>query len=174
MKGLTFDFAVTRVFDLESKQDFILNRKMIDNYLTSLKNGLQRNKEAYLKIHNLTLEEMQALDAKTLDQGFNQRRIRPTEVKGYEQMISRMLDAPLESSERNKNYSLQQKLLKIKDQIGQNGGYMPPIPNMVEYEAAETEKAEARDQELQTKPKPQKGLTDFMKAQHNHLENLKK
>ena len=71
MKGLTFDFAVTRVFDLESKQDFILNRKMIDNYLTSLKNGLQRNKEAYLKIHNLTLEEMQALDAKTLDQGFN-------------------------------------------------------------------------------------------------------
>lgn len=51
---------------------------------------------------------------------------------------------------------------------------MPPIPNMVEYEAAETANADARDQELLTKPKPQKGLTDFMKAQHSHLENLKK
>lgn len=83
MKGLTFDFAVTRVFDLESKQDFIINRKMIDNYLTSLKNGLQKNKEAYLKVHNLTEEQMQALDAVTLDQISNQRS-RPTEVKGYQ------------------------------------------------------------------------------------------
>lgn len=40
MKGMTLDFAVTRVFELESKQDFILNRKMIDNYLTSLQTGL--------------------------------------------------------------------------------------------------------------------------------------
>ena len=71
MKGLTFDFAVTRVFDLETKQDFIINRKMIDNYLTSLKNGLKKNKEAYLKIHNLTEDQMQALDAATLDHGFN-------------------------------------------------------------------------------------------------------
>lgn len=106
MKGMTLDFAVTRVFELESKQDFVLNRKMLDNYLTSLKNGLQKNKEAYLKLHNLTEEQMQALDAATLDHGFNQRRIRPTEVKGYEQMLSRMLDAPLESSERNKNWTL--------------------------------------------------------------------
>lgn len=44
---------------------------MIDNYLTSLKNGLQKNKEAYLKIHNLTEEQMQALDAATLDQGYS-------------------------------------------------------------------------------------------------------
>ena len=106
MKGMTLDFAVTRVFELESKQDFVLNRKMIDNYLTSLKNGLQKNKEAYLKLHNLTEEQMQALDAATLDHGFNQRRIRPTEVKGYEQMLSRMLEAPLESSQRNKNWTV--------------------------------------------------------------------
>jgi hypothetical protein len=106
MKGMTLDFAVTRVFELESKQDFVLNRKMLDNYLTALKTGLQKNKEAYLKLHNLTEEQMQALDAATLDHGFNQRRIRPTEVKGYEQMLSRMLDAPLESSERNKNWTL--------------------------------------------------------------------
>ena len=40
MKGMTLDFAVTRVFELESKKEFIVNRMMIDNYLTSLKNGL--------------------------------------------------------------------------------------------------------------------------------------
>jgi len=48
MKGMTLDFAVTRVFELESKKDFVLNRRMIDNYLTSLKNGLSKNKEAFL------------------------------------------------------------------------------------------------------------------------------
>lgn len=40
MKGMTLDFAVTRVFELESKKEFIINRMMIDNYLTSLKKGL--------------------------------------------------------------------------------------------------------------------------------------
>ena len=49
MKGMTLDFAVTRVFELESKKDFILNRRMIDNYLTSLKNGLLKNKDAFLE-----------------------------------------------------------------------------------------------------------------------------
>lgn len=49
MKGMTLDFAVTRVFELESKKDFVLNRRMIDNYLTSLKNGLAKNKEVFLE-----------------------------------------------------------------------------------------------------------------------------
>lgn len=40
MKGMTLDFAVTRVFELESKQDVIPNRKMVDNYLSSLRRGL--------------------------------------------------------------------------------------------------------------------------------------
>jgi hypothetical protein len=48
MKGMTFDFAVTRVFELESKKEFVLNRMMIDNYLTSLQKGLQKNQEEYL------------------------------------------------------------------------------------------------------------------------------
>ena len=43
MKGLTLDFAVTRVFELESKKEFIVNRMMINNYLTSLKKGLEKN-----------------------------------------------------------------------------------------------------------------------------------
>lgn len=36
MKGMTFDFAVTRIFELESKKEHPINRLMIDNYLTSL------------------------------------------------------------------------------------------------------------------------------------------
>ena len=43
MKGMTLEFAVTRVFELESKKEFVLNRMMIDNYLTSLKKGLEKN-----------------------------------------------------------------------------------------------------------------------------------
>ena len=56
MKGMTLDFAVTRVFELESKMDFLVNRKMIDNYLTSLKNGMEKNKQKYLELSNMTEE----------------------------------------------------------------------------------------------------------------------
>jgi hypothetical protein len=48
MKGMTLDFAVTRVFELESKKEFIVNRMMIDNYLTSLKKGMEKNQQEYL------------------------------------------------------------------------------------------------------------------------------
>ena len=54
MKGMTMDFAVTRVFELETKQDVIPNRRMLDNYLTSLRKGLDRNRVEYLKIENQT------------------------------------------------------------------------------------------------------------------------
>lgn len=54
MKGMTLDFAVTRVFELESKKEFIVNRMMIDNYLTSLKNGLTKNQKEYLELHKKT------------------------------------------------------------------------------------------------------------------------
>lgn len=43
MKGMTFDFSVTRVFELESKQDFYVNRLMIANYLKGLERGLKLN-----------------------------------------------------------------------------------------------------------------------------------
>lgn len=48
MKGMTMDFAVTRVFDLEGKRDLPFNRKMIGNYLDSLAKGLEKNKKDYL------------------------------------------------------------------------------------------------------------------------------
>lgn len=50
MKGMTLDFAVTRVFELESKKEVIVNRAMIDNYLTSLKKGLEKNQQEYLEL----------------------------------------------------------------------------------------------------------------------------
>lgn len=43
MKGMTLEFAVTRVFELESKKEMVVNRVMIDSYLTSLKKGLEKN-----------------------------------------------------------------------------------------------------------------------------------
>merc|ERR1711981_225163 len=51
MKGMTLDFAVTRIFELESKNEFPLNRRMINNYLQSLEKGLNKNKEDFLE-HN--------------------------------------------------------------------------------------------------------------------------
>ena len=50
MKGMTLDFAVTRVFELEQKKEVVVNRVMIDNYLTSLKRGLEKNKKEYMEI----------------------------------------------------------------------------------------------------------------------------
>ena len=40
MKGMTLDFAVTRVFEFEEKKDVPFNRKMISSYLDSLQRGL--------------------------------------------------------------------------------------------------------------------------------------
>jgi hypothetical protein len=56
MKGMTLDFAVTRVFEFEEKKDVPFNRKMIGSYLDSLQRGLQKNKEDYLSINNITEE----------------------------------------------------------------------------------------------------------------------
>ena len=40
MKGMTMDFAVTRIFELESKKDVVINRRMLHSYLDSLQRGL--------------------------------------------------------------------------------------------------------------------------------------
>jgi len=50
MKGMTLEFAVTRVFELESKKEVLVNRVMINNYLTSLKKGLEKNQSEYLEM----------------------------------------------------------------------------------------------------------------------------
>ena len=66
MKGLTLDFAVTRVFELESKKEFVVNRMMIDNYLTSLKKGLEKNQQDFIKLHGG--QDEVALKAKLIEQ----------------------------------------------------------------------------------------------------------
>jgi len=48
MKGMTLDSPVTRVFEFETKQDVLPNRRMLDNYLSSLRKGLDRNRVEYL------------------------------------------------------------------------------------------------------------------------------
>ena len=57
MKGMTFEFAVTRIFELESKKDHSINRLMIDNYLTSLQRGMKKNVAAYYKMRGLDPEK---------------------------------------------------------------------------------------------------------------------
>jgi len=118
---------------------------------------------------------MQAMDTAALEQGANSRRLRPSEVKGYEQMLSRMLDAPLQSSEKNQNWALQQKLLKIKNQLGTQGGLMAPIPNMLEHEASEEQQTEeTADSKQDEGDAGDDGIPAFMKAQHDHLERLRR
>ena len=56
MKGMTMDFALTRVFELESKQDVLINRRMLHEYMMSLKKGLEKNRTDYLEQNNMTEE----------------------------------------------------------------------------------------------------------------------
>ena len=58
MKGMTLDFACTRIFELESKKDVMINRLMIQNYIKSLKRGMDKNKEDYMKMNKLTMDEL--------------------------------------------------------------------------------------------------------------------
>lgn len=129
MKGLTLDFAVTRVFELESKKEFIVNRMMIDNYLTSLKKGLEKNqKEFFDGMHKnpeikLTPEQEQQMKQDFMAQQRDLRlelpkvAYRQFEVRGYDRMIERILEAPLRSSQNSNNKELEGKLRLIKDQL---------------------------------------------------------
>ena len=96
MKGMTMDFAVTRIFELESKKDMLLNRKMLSNYLDSLHRGLKRNKEDFLKQNNLTEEQMKSLNAEKRFVDYNHHsEVKQFEVQGYQKMMERILDKPL-------------------------------------------------------------------------------
>jgi hypothetical protein len=56
MKGMTLDFAVTRIFELESKNEFPLNRRMINNHLQSLEKGLKKNRDDFLVQNNMSMD----------------------------------------------------------------------------------------------------------------------
>lgn len=44
---MNLDFAITRVFELETKQEVHVNRLMLAKYLDALKIGLHLNEEEY-------------------------------------------------------------------------------------------------------------------------------
>lgn len=120
MRGMTFEFAVTRIFELESKKDHAVNRLMIDNYLTTLQLGLKRNEEDYYKVRGMDpskgkqfLKETQ----KQMQQDMSKIAYRQFEVKGYEKMIERIMEQPLQSSAKNNNAPLQARLMQIKEQL---------------------------------------------------------
>jgi hypothetical protein len=108
MKGMTLDFAVTRVFEFESKKEFIVNRMMIDNYLTSLKKGLEKNQQDFVNNSKLSengIDESEILARQRLLEQQRTLRLelprvayRQFEVRGYDKMIERILEAPLKSS----------------------------------------------------------------------------
>ena len=94
MRGMTLDFAVTRVFELESKKDFPVNRLMIDNYLSSLKRGMKKNEEDYFKMRGqnpVQGKQLMMETQKKMMQDMSRVAYRQFEVKGYEKMIERIM-----------------------------------------------------------------------------------
>ena len=115
MKGMTLDFAVTRVFEFEEKKDVPFNRKMLGSYLDSLQRGLDKNKDDYLALHNITEEQLKQANAeKRFTEGTSDKSLRQFEIKGYDQMLARIIEAPLKSSVKNDNPELSDKLMMIK------------------------------------------------------------
>ena len=101
---MTMDFAVTRIFELESKKEFVLHRKMLQNYISSIHRGLKKNKAEYLKQNNLTEDQMKQTNAEMrfFDYSGN-KALKQFEVNGYEKMLERILDKPLKDSDTNSN-----------------------------------------------------------------------
>ena len=101
MRGMTLEFAVTRVFELENRREFPINRLMIDNYLTSLKRGMKKNEDDYFKARGMDPEsgkELMKETQKQMMQDMSRVAYRQYEVKGYEKMIERIMEQPLQSS----------------------------------------------------------------------------
>lgn len=109
MRGMTLDFAVLRVFELETKKEFPVNRLMIDNYLSSLKRGMKKNEEEYYKVRNMDPvkgKQLMMETQKKMMQDMSRVAYRQFEVKGYEKMIERIMEQPLASSAQNNNQHL--------------------------------------------------------------------
>jgi len=148
MKGMTLDFAVTRVFELESKKEFIVNRMMIDNYLTSLKNGLAKNQREYLELHKGKNPSLTDDDQAKQDILEHQRALRlelpkvayrQFEVRGYDKMIERILEAPIRSSQAAQNKELEERLLMIKDSLSEQANKNAMRENQYQMEREEEE-----------------------------------
>lgn len=174
MKGLTLEFAVTRVFELESKMDHPINRLMLQTYLKKVEIGLKKNqKEHYENIagdlaqncrdmrleerkkenpgeeqpeslketHKMVSEVLESAAAegdipeggRTLasvgeqfsrmqarymrDSGQKTATFRQFELSGYEKMIDRLMENPLQSSQAHDKPEMHGKILELKNAL---------------------------------------------------------
>ena len=147
MKGMTLEFAVTRIFELESKKDHPVNRLMIDNYLTSLKRGLAKNEQEYYKMRGLDPKKGKQLlkeTQKAMMQDMSKVAYRQFEIKGYEKMLERMIEYPMQSAQENQNVELQNKLMHIKETLAAQESKNKAI----EQEVVQSVKSTMMDSEL--------------------------
>ena len=138
---MTIEFAVTRIFELESRKDHPVNRLMIDNYLTSLKVGLKKNQEDYFKVRNMDPvkgKQLMMETQKNIMQDMNKIAFRQFEIKGYEQMLERMLHQPLQGAITSKNTELEEKLRQIQKTLTNQQEKNRAIESSVEKKVTET------------------------------------
>ena len=163
MKGLTLEFALERVFELERKEDVIPNRKMIDNYVVSLKNGLEKNKVSYLEIRGMTEEQLRLEHGeKRHTSGMSKKKLSQYEVRGYDKMIERILDVPDAEKE---NPQLKSALAVIKNRIqgGTKSQAVKAIENVLEKEMED-------DNQIDTNPNKEEKQGPGPKKYLNMLE----
>ena len=75
----------------------------------------------------MTEEELkQSYVEKRFIEGASDKSLRQFEVKGYDQMLARIIEAPLKSSVQNDNPELQDKLMMIKSALKKEAGEINP------------------------------------------------
>jgi uncharacterized protein YigA (DUF484 family) len=91
---------------------------MIDNYIKDLRKGFDKNREKFLEVNNMTLEQMRLQHAEKRFVDFvDKTELKKFEMSGHERMLARILDAPMKSAIENNNKELQHKLSTIKNQL---------------------------------------------------------
>lgn len=93
---------------------------MIKDYISSLQNGLQQNRKEFLTQNKMNEDDLlnQAKEAR-LHKTLSNKEMRQMEVRGYEQMLQRILDVPLQSSIQSNNNQMVQQLSMIKSTLSQ-------------------------------------------------------
>ena len=120
MKGMTFEFAVTRIFELESKKDHAINRLMIDNYLTSLQRGMKKNVAAYYKMRGMDPtkgSELLRQTQRAMYETMNKNQYKQFETKGFDQMLERIMQQPMQKAIESGNQELSTKLVEIRQKL---------------------------------------------------------
>lgn len=176
MKGMTMEFALMRIFELESKQDVTINRRMIDNYIKQLKQGFLKNRKEFLQINDLTLDQLRAIQAEKKFVDFvGKAEMKRFELTGQEKMLARILEAPMKSAKENNNVELQEKLQVIKNQLFAQPQLMPEIKQKVKGERTvkelmkETYQQSQQQKQANSKPERPRNMIDSM---FEHLNQI--